>query len=84
MSVPAGQGFKIIPYADILWMHPDKHYTRLVLCNGKSSLYIYESLDELKSILPPVFYKCHRSAIVNLCHVESFDEEGIHIRKISG
>lgn len=79
MSVPDRRGLKIIPYADILWLQHSSHYTQLVLRDNKSGRYIYESLDELESILPPVFFKSHRSAIVNICFVQSIDEQGIHI-----
>lgn len=79
MSVPEGRGFRIIPYADILWLQASGHYTQMALHNDNTSRFIYEPLDELEHHLPSVFYRCHRSAIVNLCHVQSFSKCGIHV-----
>ena len=57
ICVPEGRGFKIIPYADILWLQSSNHFTQLVLRDNKSTRYIYESLNELEGILPPVFFQ---------------------------
>lgn len=78
MSVPEHSGVSIVSYSDILWLQPCENYTQ-VFRNGKPSRYVYESLYELENILPPVFYRCHRSVIVNLCQIQSFDEHSVHI-----
>jgi DNA-binding LytR/AlgR family response regulator len=79
MAVPEGRGLKIIPYADILWLQHCDHFTQLVCRDNKPARYIYESLNELGHNLPPVFYRCHRSVIVNLCYIQSFNLHGVHI-----
>ena len=79
MSVPNSHGFKIIRYADILWLQADNQHTQLILRGEKTPLYIYESLSELEHHLPLVFFRCHRSVIVNLCTIESINEHGVRI-----
>src|SRR5690554_7806253 len=74
MSVPEGRGLKIISYSEILWLQSKNCYTEVIRCNSKSSFYIYESLTFLEDVLPLIFFRCHRSVIVNLCHVQAFDE----------
>jgi len=79
MSVPVRNGFRIINYTDVLWLLANGQYTQLALRSSNSGFYIYESLTQLERVLPTVFCRCHRSVIVNICHIQSFDREGIRV-----
>ena len=79
MSVPERRGFEIIPFADILWLQASKQYTQVVLRDDRPARYVYEPLNELELFLPPVFFRCHRSVIVNLCHVQSSNRQEVNV-----
>ena len=62
-------------FEQIVFLEQDNHLIRLVLSNG-SQLSFPGKLDSLEEELPkPVFFRCHKSFLVNLAHVKGIDKE---------
>ena len=66
------------PISSLIWAEGER---RGCLLHGfQVSLLSRESLTALSQRLPPeLFFRCHRSFLVNLCHIRSVDAEGIHM-----
>lgn len=65
-------GFKRIEVSDILYFEAMQNYVNM---QTKDKKYVFDStLKELEKKLPSCFCKTHRSYIVNLDRVESFEE----------
>jgi hypothetical protein len=45
--------------------------------NKTKHLYLQGSLDYFEQQLPVAFFRCHRSALINIAYLKSFDEEQI-------
>jgi DNA-binding LytR/AlgR family response regulator len=60
-------------YGDILYITYNKPYCKIFcLGRGKSHMLHY-SLNILLKILPPVFFRCERSVIINLARMKKYD-----------
>jgi DNA-binding LytR/AlgR family response regulator len=72
-----------INFADIHWIEADRNYVRIVT-KSKTHLVLL-SLKQLETILPAQqFCRVHRSYIVSLDQVQSFDNYCIHLSAIPG
>lgn len=52
---------------------------KIYLHTAEESVPFYGKLEELEPTLPGIFFRCHRSYIVNLCHVQYYNKEGIRL-----
>ena len=50
---------------------------KIYLHTGEEAIPFYGKLDELTPKFPEVFFRCHRSYIVNLGHVQCYDKGAI-------
>jgi two-component system LytT family response regulator len=75
LVVPTSVGLSFIPMDEILHLEGDEGYTRIHLEETPSILSSY-SLGRFEKMLTTVFFKCHKSHIINLEKVRSFENEG--------
>lgn len=75
LIVPTVKGLSFIPQAEVLHLEGDAGYTRIHLCDGSDILSSY-SLGKFEGMLSGTFFKCHKSHIINLEKVRSFENEG--------
>ncbi|MEL6252808.1 MAG: LytTR family DNA-binding domain-containing protein [Bacteroidota bacterium] len=69
-----------IPFAEILFIKASHVYIEIICSNGRKEL-IRKSLRSLKSkILSDDFFQCHRSYIVNVNQIESWDNKQLYIQ----
>ena len=75
LIVPTTKGLSFIPQEDIIHLEGEEGYTRIHLEDGGTVLSSY-SLGKFQPMLAETFFKCHKSHIVNLGMVRSFEHEG--------
>ena len=64
-----------IAASEVISVHANAHYTYVF--NGRDDLFCTLSITEIFERLPkPVFYRTHRSYIVNLAHVSQVKKSG--------
>jgi DNA-binding LytR/AlgR family response regulator len=72
----------LIWYKDIICIKTfAKFYIEIIVNEDNDNMKIYcikASIHKLESQLPKIFFKCHRSAIVNIAYIESFDKDKIN------
>ena len=69
IMIRAGDGWKLFPLDRVHWIEGADYYARVHTSNG--SFITRESLQRLSDMLDPsVFVRVHRSAIVNINHIE--------------
>lgn len=73
--VPTGKGLSFIPQDEILHLEGYEGYTKFHLVNNTHLLSSY-SLGKFEKSLGKVFFKCHKSHIINIEKVRSFENEG--------
>ena len=68
-----------IPYAHISYFESSAKKVTLHLYNSSKRYYITAKLDDIQSIAPPVFLRCHQSCLVNMNAIRYFDSAGKRI-----
>jgi two-component system LytT family response regulator len=79
LFLPAGRAARFVRVRTIVCIRGAGDYSELALADGKQLLSA-RSLKEWAARLPPAFVRVHRSAIVNLDHVERVEREGNDLR----
>jgi len=70
--VPLNSGFKLLDVHEVEFLEADGNYTRIRLTDG-SHVLVTRSIGEIEEELPPEhFYRCHKSYIINLQHLDGF------------
>jgi two-component system LytT family response regulator len=73
--VPTAKGLSFIPQDEVLHLEGNEGYTKFHLSDNTELLSSY-NLGKFEPSLGRVFFKCHKSHIVNLGKVRSFENEG--------
>lgn len=73
--VPTQKGMSFIPQEEVTHLEGYEGYTKIHLSNGKIIMSSY-NLGKFEKLLGPVFFKCHKSHIINLEKVRHFENEG--------
>ena len=72
VRIKIGNRIKLIPVTEILWIEADDYCVKLH--TGDKTYSLRKSLKSLESELSEFnFVRCHRSAIVNINHIDHFD-----------
>ncbi len=74
IKVHSCKGVTYVDPSEICYCKAERSYSRIFLLSGKSIL-ICKPLNQLTKLLPKKFIRCHRSYLINLSEVESFDFE---------
>lgn len=75
LIVPTSKGLSFIPQEEVLHLEGDEGYTKIHLTNNIQILSSY-NLGKFEKNLGRNFFKCHKSHIVNIEKVRSFENEG--------
>lgn len=73
--VPTGKGLSFIPQDEVLHLEGYDGYTKFHLQN-KTSIVSSYNLGKFEKSLSKIFFKCHKSHIINIEKVRSFENEG--------
>lgn len=67
-----GGNYGVYEYSNISYFTTDRPYTKIVLSNNKHIL-TSETLAQLSKKLPDFFYQVHKSFIVNIQHIKTYN-----------
>ena len=67
-----------IPCREIYYIESWKHTVNI--CSARQNITSYERLDRIIEALPPGFYQCHKSYIVNMRHIQRFQSDEILLK----
>lgn len=77
IAVRQGTAVRRIPFSEIRYLEVQNR--KIYLHTAGETISFYRSLEDLEFVLPDVFLKCHRSYIVNLSRVISYDKQDIRL-----
>ena len=75
LIVPTLKGMSFIPQEEVLHLEGHEGYTKIHLLDKTEILSSY-NLGKFEKMLESSFFKCHKSHIVNIAKVRSFENEG--------
>ncbi|MBO0593638.1 response regulator transcription factor [Cellulophaga sp. E16_2] len=75
LLIPTVKGISFIPYNEVLHIEGYEGYTKIHLLNNTTITSSY-NIGKFANILDNPFFKCHKSHIVHLDKVRSFENEG--------
>ena len=67
-----------IPFREIAFLEGRGH--NVVIHTPQETFEIYERLESMQSSLPPDFFRCHKSFIVNMRHIRRFQQPDILLK----
>jgi DNA-binding LytR/AlgR family response regulator len=79
LTIKTGIAVKKIPIRDIVYCEVSGHKVTVVPCEGEKMVY-YNKLADLIGELGEGFFHCHRSYLINLAHVLSYEgDDSVHM-----
>ena len=80
VSLPVGKEYKVVNARDIVFCKADVNYTEIITADGAKVL-VTKTLGKVEEILDyPFFFRCHKSYLVNLNHIDSYSRIDGYIR----
>ena len=80
VSLPVNKEFKVLNANDIIYCKADVNYTEIFTKDGAKVL-VTKTLGKVEEILAyPFFFRCHKSYLVNLNHIDSYSRIDGYIR----
>jgi DNA-binding LytR/AlgR family response regulator len=70
MSVRQHSIWKKLAFIDIMSLKASGNYTEIKSRNNTPEYFVLRSLDQFEQELPSIFFRCHRSAIVNMVYIQ--------------
>lgn len=80
LVVRQGTAVRRVPLEMVLYLEVLDR--KIYLHTAEEAVPFYGKLEELEPTLPGTFFRCHRSYIVNLCHVQYYNKEGIRLDNV--
>ncbi|RZK17792.1 MAG: response regulator transcription factor [Pedobacter sp.] len=75
LTLPYGQGFKMIDVDDIIYIEADSNYS-IVHLNSEEKITVSKVLREFEELLPTEqFVRVHKSNIINLNHLKEYNSK---------
>ena len=75
LTLPYGQGFKMIDVDDIIYIEADSNYSVVHLSNN-DNITVSKVLREFEELLPTdQFVRIHKSSIINLNHLKEYNSK---------
>jgi len=80
VSLPIGKEYKVVNGRDIIYCKADVNYTE-IHTSGNSKFVVTKTLGKVEEILNySFFFRCHKSYLVNLNHIDSYNKIDGYIR----
>ena len=84
VSLPDKNEFKVVDAREIIYCKADINYTKIFLSDGKN-VHVSKTLGIVEEILDyPFFFRCHKSFLVNMNHIDSYNKVERLIRMKNG
>lgn len=77
LTIQSGSSIQRLPYSDILYLEISDR--KISVHTKTGTVYFYGKLEALEKMLPVQFFRCHRSIIVNMDTIMSFDKTNIFL-----
>lgn len=74
MSLTGNGKWKAVPYKDIMYLNASNNYNRVFIRDTNIIYHTSFSLSQLEKMLPSIFFRCHRSVIINLAYVGTINK----------
>lgn len=78
MSIKYNGVWKAIVFKDIICLKASGNYTEITIYTNKQ-YYVLYSLDKFEKKLPVGFFRCHRSAIINLKYIHKIEKNRLFL-----
>lgn len=80
ITLPLGQGFKVVPVEEIIYIEADSNYSVFHL-NNNEKITVSKVLKEFEELLPSAFFlRIHKSSLVNLNYLAEYsNKNGLQI-----
>lgn len=78
LTVRSHKDVLTIPFQKILYLESKGHH--VLICTFSETHTIYSKLDAVQAELPPEFFRCHKSYIVNMAHIRRFQPSDILLK----
>lgn len=83
LTISGQQGFEVVPLSDIIFIEADGNYSVVYLTNLQKMV-ATRQVGEFEDLLSGNgFFRIHKSAIINLRHLKSYDSREGHVAKMS-
>lgn len=83
LTITGQQGFEMVPLSDIIFIEADGNYSIVYLTNLKK-IVATKQVGEFDELLAGNgFFRIHKSAIINLSHLKSYDSREGHTAKMT-
>jgi two-component system LytT family response regulator len=80
VSLPMGKEFKVVNANNILYCKANVNYTEIYINDG-SKILVSKTLGIVEKILAyPFFFRCHKSYLVNLNYIDSYNKSDGYVR----
>ena len=83
LKIKVGNSYKIISVDEIDWIEADDYCVNIHCKNNEAIYSMRSTLKALESSVPENFLRVHRSAIVNMNHVQEFQTKGTGLVKLN-
>lgn len=84
VSLPMGKEYKVVNARDIVYCKADVNYTYIFLTDS-TKIIVTTTLGKVEEILDyPFFFRCHKSFLVNVNHIDSYNKIDGLIRMKNG
>jgi two-component system, LytTR family, response regulator len=70
IALPSKEGYIMQPLATISYFKADGNYAEMYTLQHRNPLFVGYGLSQLEQLLPPTFFRAHRSFLVHLNHVQ--------------
>ena len=73
LAVPYSKGVEVVQSKGLLYLQADGAYSKFVLKNGKVLL-VSKNLGQMEEALSQVFFRVHKSYLINMAQLARFDQ----------
>lgn len=73
ISIPLNDDFRFVNVRDIIYCKADNNFTIVATAKGEQ-IFSSKSLKNFEEILPPNFFRCHKSVIINIVCISSYNK----------
>ncbi|XZF12409.1 LytR/AlgR family response regulator transcription factor [Chitinophagaceae bacterium MMS25-I14] len=83
LTISDQQGFEVVPLNDIIFIEADGNYSVVYLTNLQKIVATRQVGEFEEMLTGNGFFRIHKSAIINLKHLKSYDSREGHVAKMS-